>query len=80
VWVYLIDGESVRWINPNAEVIKAFGKYFTCDIPQEANVGAVAWIEESEKLLLVAVKYPLIRIVLKWGNWGGTSSKSRQGG
>ncbi len=52
--VYLLENDSVRYADVAQEVIRHFKRYYKCDEPEEPNVGAVKWLNDSKQLLLVA--------------------------
>jgi len=54
VWVYRIQGDRVQRTSVTQEVAREFKKHYRCREPEEPNIGAVKWLEGSNKLLLVA--------------------------
>jgi hypothetical protein len=52
--VYRIDGDTVAKLDVSQAVTDVFQKRYPCVEPETPNVGAVAWLEGSKRLLLVA--------------------------
>jgi hypothetical protein len=51
---YMVSGAGIRPVNIGRHVLKDFKRHYKCWEPELPNVGAVAWIEGSAKLLLAA--------------------------
>ena len=54
VWIYVIQGATLRFHHVTQEVVKQFKKHYQCEEPEEPNVGAVTWVKDSAQLLVVA--------------------------
>ncbi len=54
VRLFLIEGRRIDSRSIAAEVIRQFKKRFRCREPEEPNVGAIGWSEDSRSALLVA--------------------------
>lgn len=51
--VYVIEKESVRWSDVTQEAVKRFKKHYKCYEPEDPNVGAATWVNDSKRLLLI---------------------------
>jgi hypothetical protein len=54
VAVYVLEGNGVARFDVARTVRESFQKRHPCDEPEDANVGAIAWLGGSKKLLLAA--------------------------
>lgn len=52
--VFMIKVDSVRSIDVSRSVVTDFKRRYVCSGPEEPNVAAIAWLKDSERILLVA--------------------------
>jgi len=54
LYVFQIEGTTVKKIDATQSVRKAFGHPVACAYPEPPNVAAIAWVEPSARLLVAA--------------------------
>lgn len=54
VTVFLVGVDRIRRLDVTREVFRRFRRHYVCQDSEEPNVGAVAWLKSSRKLLVVA--------------------------
>ena len=52
--VYLLEGDKIHILDPTPKICEEFGHPVRCDTPEEPNVAEVAWVKDSQHLLVAA--------------------------